>query len=194
MFFFFTSSQEDKVLSTNKMINNFLVHHRVHQWSRFLAAESRTPAVSSAVGISSDMKDDYTGPNTKIHLTNLILSEAEKEEEVEEKKETSKKAELRIQEDVFKQLANKEQAGQQDEFNLTGEINEEEEETLKDKSIRRRILNWLNEIIHDYYKKKIAETYRREREEGNEFYPCKINTSTLKLTFIILIPESSFSH
>ncbi|KAF3688135.1 hypothetical protein EXN66_Car003807 [Channa argus] len=53
---------------------------------------------------------------------------------------------------------------------LTNEMIDEFVKKPKDKSIRRRIVLWLDEMIHNYYKKKIAETYRREWEEGHQFY------------------------
>lgn len=142
-------------------------------------AKSRGLALSPAALISNERKDNYIGLDAKVHLTNVDLREGEKEKDTEDEKEMGikdkkdKKAELQ----TCKQLAKKEQAGHEDELDLTAltaNMIEEVGEKVKDKSIRRRILNWLNKIIHNYYKKKIAETYRREQEEGNQFYLCKV--------------------
>lgn len=173
----------DSTRDRNVFNDDILHYHEIYlgncQRSRYVVSKSRRSSMFSAVLIWSERKNSYTGLDFKIHPTNVGLRE---EKEMEDKLGTGvtqrkdKEAELPAQEETC-QLRKKEHEGHQDEVDLTVlpcEMTEEDGEKLKDKSTRRRILNWLNEIIHNYYKKKIAETYRREQEEGNQFYPCKV--------------------
>ncbi|KAK2817546.1 hypothetical protein Q5P01_025737 [Channa striata] len=143
----FTSSsclyQEDVFLYLKVFLGNDLL------W-----AEKTTPALSGV----------------KVHLLDIDLGAAEKDKE----KETGlgetehKKAELPTEGDKSGR------SGHQDAADHTVQVDEVMEDGLgkqKDKSIRRRLIHWFDEMIHNYYRKKIAETYRREREEGRQFYP-----------------------
>ena len=45
---------------------------------------------------------------------------------------------------------------------------------VKDKSVRRRFLGWVNKKTKDYYANKIEKTIKREQEEGDDVYQsCK---------------------
>ncbi|XP_063050403.1 trichohyalin-like [Engraulis encrasicolus] len=48
-----------------------------------------------------------------------------------------------------------------------------------DKSVRRRVLKWLNNKAKDYYSKKIEKTFKREQEEGHELYAPWFSTNIL---------------
>ncbi|XP_063047714.1 myb-like protein X [Engraulis encrasicolus] len=43
-------------------------------------------------------------------------------------------------------------------------------ENVNDKSVRRRVLKWINKKAKDYLSKKIEKTFKREEEEGDELY------------------------
>ncbi|XP_063041975.1 trichohyalin-like [Engraulis encrasicolus] len=43
-------------------------------------------------------------------------------------------------------------------------------ENTNNKSVRRRVLKWVNKKAKDYYSKKIEKTYKREQEEGDNLY------------------------
>ena len=50
-----------------------------------------------------------------------------------------------------------------------------EGEAVNDKSVRRRLIGWVNKKAKDYYNKKIEKTFVREEEEGDRMYfPCKM--------------------
>ena len=59
-------------------------------------------------------------------------------------------------------------------------MSEKFEEPKEDKSVCRRFVNWLNELTADLNKGKIAKTYRRELEEGDEIYRIKIYSTSQK--------------
>lgn len=177
----------EKVLPNSIRFRNFLNddilrYHEGHlvncQMSRYLTARSRGPALSSAALISNERKDNCIG---LVHLTNVDLREGEKMNDTEDENE------MGIKEKKHKKLEPT-TCKQQDELDLTAQTTnmiEEVGKKVKDKSIRRRILNWLNEVIHNYYEKKIAETYRREQEEGNQFYLCKVVNTIMNLYHFI---------
>lgn len=161
------------------------------RWSRNLVAERRSPATISAAPIHSERKTNPTGlSDITTPLPKLDLVEAAKEKKTETKidkglkTETKEAGHLEAQDNLHAHWQKKPQNEKLDSFDdptvhclqplPTEAMVEAAGAKQKDKSVHRRFLNWLDEIIHNHYQRKIAETYRREREEGNQFYPSKI--------------------
>lgn len=155
------------------------------QWSRYLVAEGRRPATVSAAPVSSNRKIKPVGLlDITIQLPQLDSGDAEKEKKMDEEtekgptKESKQTGHLQDLQNLHTIWLKQPQDEGLEDFAdlraLTDEMVEAVEGKQKDKSVRRRFLNWLDELIHSHYKKKIEETYRREREEGNQFYPSKI--------------------
>ncbi|GLD69589.1 uncharacterized protein AKAME5_002090300 [Lates japonicus] len=140
-----------------------------------------------------------TGQTTmEVHLRKTDLEKAERERQIkvqQEREEVEVKIYNVAQEEIctplpmveeidleeLQELQNLHQTWQNitqteelDEFEdvavLAVEKTEEVEEPKKDKSVRRCFLNWLNDSLEDRYKRKIARTYVRELEEGDQIY------------------------
>lgn len=159
-----------------------------HQWSRNLVAEGRRPAIKPIGWL-----------DTAIQLPQLNSGDAEEEKKIDEEREKGPMKESKLNEH-FQELQNlhttwlnQPQDERLEDFAdlsaLTDEMVEAVVGEQKDKSVRRRFLNWLDELIHGHYKKKIEETYKREQEEGNQFYPSKIIhwKQLLSISFFILL-------
>lgn len=167
------STRDNNLFKDDIFLNQKVNFANCRQWSRHLATESRSPAQVPAAPTSSQRENKPT-ELSNIHLPELDLGEAEKERTVEEEKEQAGHMEEleNLHKTCEKTIQSKNLEDSEDLAVLTDEPVKEVVE--KDKSILRRMLNWVNKLIHDHYKKMIAETYRREREEGNQFYPSKI--------------------
>lgn len=57
----------------------------------------------------------------------------------------------------------------------------------KERNVRRQFLKWFFDWLEHRTKRKIAKTYMKEVEEGDEIYSSKIFQKTLKTTFITFI-------
>ncbi|XP_037834761.1 transcription initiation factor TFIID subunit 3-like isoform X2 [Kryptolebias marmoratus] len=153
-------------------------------WSWDLLAEVKGHARVSAASTSNDTQRSETAAQ-------LRAEEAEQEkekvgqEEVMSEGETCTELPLKESGEERRGWENREESRQKKNpnFNLWGfhdlaatpdEMLEGPEEKPKDKSVRRRFITWLDDLIHEYYRRKISKTYKRERQEGDEFYYRKI--------------------
>ncbi|KAL2093919.1 hypothetical protein ACEWY4_011231 [Coilia grayii] len=50
--------------------------------------------------------------------------------------------------------------------------------TVKDKSVRRKVIGWINTKAKEYYNRKIEKTFKREEEEGHKEYSPWYSTSS----------------
>lgn len=167
--------------------NNIFHYQKVHfgnwrQWGRYLVAESSRPATVSAAPISNKSKIK------PIELFDIPIQldsgDAEKEKNMNEEtekqpvKESNQTRQLQDLQSLHTTWLKQPQDERLEDFAdlraLTDEIVEAVGGKQKDKCVRRRFLNWLDEVIHGHFDKKVEETYRREREEGHQLYPSRI--------------------
>ncbi|XP_037636423.1 uncharacterized protein LOC119494541 [Sebastes umbrosus] len=153
----------DMIFQRHKVHVGVVRHH-----SRHLVSEARSPGKVSAVstkGVKPSEKN--IGPtevsNLEIHLPKVDLRKAEREEDIG----TPLPQEEEITQNVL-------QTEERDELNNTAVLAEQVMEEKRDKSVRRRFLNWLNEYIHGHIMRKVARTYRRELEEGDDIYKTSV--------------------
>lgn len=153
------------------------------RYSRHFVTETRGPAKLSVVPtkeVEPSEEVTPTGlPDVEIHL------QAETERGQQERQQSDAVEDVitpappeQVEEHLHQTVQNIIQTEELDEFDdiakLAEEMWEELEEPQEDTSVCRRFLNWLNELLADCSRRKIAKTYRRELEEGDEIYRSKI--------------------